>query len=239
MSVRRIAVVEALAIGLSSESLNRMVSAMEPENNALPGTGEIVDRVARHALDLLATLSADLVYHDERHTRDVVDGVIEIGTGAGLGPEELEIVTIAAWFHDLGYTEAYKGHEEKGAEMAERFLRENGYPEDRIARVIGCILATRMPQRPEGLLEEVICDADLAHLARPSFPEKNERLREEWRRVLGKVFTDPGWVRHTIEFFADTAYHTEYARRVLADGRRENLAMQERELRAMEAATAS
>lgn len=211
---------------------------MESENNTTPETGNIVERSARYALDLLATLSADLVYHDERHTRDVVAGVLEIGAGAGLGPVEMEIVTIAAWLHDVGYIEVYKGHEERGGEMAQRFLRENGYPEERIARVVGCILATRMPQRPMGLIEEVICDADLAHLARRSFREKNERLREEWRLVFGKVFTDPGWVRHTIQFFADTGYHTEYARRALAEGRRENLAMQERELRALEAEAA-
>jgi predicted metal-dependent HD superfamily phosphohydrolase len=212
---------------------------MESENNNAPVVPGIVERSAHYAIELLGSLSADLVYHDHRHTRDVVEGVLEIGAGSGLGRDEMEIVTIAAWFHDVGYIEVYKGHEEKGAEIAERFLRENGYPAEKIAKVVGCILATRMPQRPTGLIEEVICDADLAHLSRPSFAGKNERLREEWRLALGKVFTDPGWVRHTIEFFGDTGYHTAYARDAFAEGRRENLLAQERELRHLESPAAS
>jgi predicted metal-dependent HD superfamily phosphohydrolase len=89
-----------------------------------------------------------------------------IGAACRLSAEELEGVILAAWFHDAGYVEAIEGHEEKSVEIATSFLRENGYPQEKIARVAACIRATKMPQNPKTLMEQVLCDADISHLAR-------------------------------------------------------------------------
>src|SRR5688572_25924083 len=78
-------------------------------------------------------LSPKLIYHNYAHTLDVVNNSRKIGKKSGLKDEELEIVTLAAWFHDVGYSDIYKGHEERSKEIASRFLQENSYDEAKTA----------------------------------------------------------------------------------------------------------
>ncbi|MDB5033450.1 MAG: metal dependent phosphohydrolase [Chlorobi bacterium] len=179
------------------------------------------------------SLPEQLVYHNFLHTIEVVKAVEEIGRGSGLDDEDLEILALAAWFHDVGYTEVYKGHEERGAEMADRFLSERGYPEENISLVIGCILATRVPQRPRNILEETICDADLSHLGRKSFAERNELLRLEWELALGKHFTELEWANLTIDFLRGNPYHTRFAQVEWSPQRAENLVAVQNHLRSL------
>ena len=63
------------------------------------------------------------VYHDLNHTLETVEGCLEIGKGSDLNDEDLEILLIAAWFHDTGYTLSWVNHEERSAAMAKKFLR--------------------------------------------------------------------------------------------------------------------
>ncbi|MEK7671213.1 MAG: HD domain-containing protein, partial [Bacteroidota bacterium] len=109
------------------------------------------------------------VYHNLRHTEEIVEAVQEIGEGSRLNKSEMEIVLLAAWFHDVGYTEVADGHEEKGVEIATRFLQAKGYPQNKIEQVGGCIRATKVPQSPKTFFEEIVCDADVIHLGKKRF----------------------------------------------------------------------
>ncbi len=68
--------------------------------------------------------------------------------------------------------------------LAKGFLVSKHYPEETIATVINCILATRMPQTPGTKLERILCDADLIHLAEGTYPQSQDLLREAWRRAF-------------------------------------------------------
>ena len=152
------------------------------------------------------------VYHDLDHTKGVVKACLEIGSGVHLSEEETEIVVLAAWFHDIGYLEDAGDHEERGVEMATRFLHEKGYPPDKIARVAGCIRATKIPQKPANLMEQVLCDADLAHLAGENFLELTELVRRELELREGRTFDDLEWLEENVRFISGLNYHTDYAR---------------------------
>lgn len=195
------------------------------DQSASPATGKtLAKRTAEHVLALFKSfLPENLVYHDYVHTRQVVRAARSIGKGMRISSDDLEIVTIAAWLHDIGFTEVYDGHEERGAAIATTFLAAQGSPQERIDQVVGCILATRMPQNPTNILQEIVCDADLAHLADRSLLQRNELLRLEWQLVLGKIFTDLEWERQTFEFLSRTAFHTRYASIEFYEGRTENL----------------
>lgn len=90
-------------------------------------------------------LPHEYVYHDYNHTLGVVDGCKEIGEGVKLAESEMEIVIIAAWFHDTGYIFSYADHEERSAEIAENFLKEHNYPQNKIDEIKSCILSTKLP----------------------------------------------------------------------------------------------
>lgn len=163
-------------------------------------------------------------YHNFEHAKAVAKASKTIGSACCLSAEDLEGVILAAWFHDTGYVEAIEGHEEKSVEIATSFLRENGYPKRKIARVAGCILATKMPQNPKTLMEEVLCDADISHLARKDFLEVSERIRLEIEYRMGRKLAEAEWLTMNMLFVAGHQYHTDYARSKYAPQHAANLA---------------
>ncbi|ACF14314.1 metal dependent phosphohydrolase [Chloroherpeton thalassium ATCC 35110] len=168
-------------------------------------------------------LSPDHVFHNFSHTYETVEAAKEIGSGMALSENELQILTLAAWFHDSGFVETCQGHEQKSAEFAGAFLAENGFAQEKIDQVKSCILATQLPQSPKNLLEEVLCDADMVHLGRKDYFEKCGVLRIEWERVHGKVFSEQEWLKLNIEFLTKQPYFTRYAQLAYNTRRSENL----------------
>jgi hypothetical protein len=201
---------------------------MAAENEILKRTGDHVSRL------LTEELPPNTVYHNLAHTMDVIKAAHEIGTHTGLNASDMEIVLLACWFHDTGYIHTLDAHEEAGVRMASSFLTKQGYPDERIEKVSGCIRATKIPQRPSNLLEQVVCDADLAHLGKDQVVQKGELLRLELDRRFGKTFTDLEWLRHSIDFIGASHFWTEYARREYEAGRSYNLLDLRRRVRDME-----
>jgi predicted metal-dependent HD superfamily phosphohydrolase len=185
---------------------------------------EAIARARRHAMDMLSsTLPPWAVYHSPRHTRQTVAACREIGGAVRLTEEQMGIVLLAAWFHDTGYARSAEGHEARSAETAARFLRREGYPQRMIARVRGCIMATRMPQRPRSLLQRVLCDADLISLGKKGFLAQNELLRQEMERREGRRIEEVVWLHRSYRFLHQHRFATRYGRTVLESGKQTNL----------------
>src|SRR6478672_7485658 len=89
----------------------------------------ILDKVSDFIIDKLTEfIPKQLYFHNLSHTKDVVKAVKEIGKMQKLKEEELEMIEIAAWFHDVGYCYTYQGHEEQSKAVAKDFLNKENYP---------------------------------------------------------------------------------------------------------------
>lgn len=185
----------------------------------------LIHKARAHVEALLEAAKPEWVtYHNFEHAKAVAKASKTIGIACRLSAEELEGVILAAWFHDAGYVEAIDGHEERSVEIATSFLRENGYAEQKIARVAGCIRATKMPQNPKTLMEQVLCDADISHLASKDFPEVSELIRLEIEHHMGRKMGEAEWLTMNIVFVAGHQYHTDYARSKYAPQHAANVA---------------
>jgi predicted metal-dependent HD superfamily phosphohydrolase len=172
-----------------------------------------------------AHVNENLYYHNRTHTEKVVEAATMMAQHYQLNDRDFFIVNIAALFHDIGYlTGEGQGHEERGAKMAEAFLAGTGVEPAVIAAIRQCILATQLPQRPMNLLEEIVCDADLFHFGTDEFSERNKLMRKETEAVKQKKISKEEWRRGTIRFVASHHYYTDYARLLLDEKQRENLA---------------
>ena len=161
----------------------------------------LIEKARAHVEALLKATKPDWVkYHNFEHAKAVARASKTIGTACNLSAEALEVVMLAAWFHDAGYVEAIEGHEEKSVEIAAAFLRDQGYPPKRIAKVAGCIRATKMPQNPGSLMEQVLCDADISHLARKDFLEVSELIRLEIEHRMGRKLSEAEWLTMNTAF---------------------------------------
>lgn len=168
--------------------------------------------------------SATLCFHNIEHILQVVDATKKISAYYKLSEKDNFIVLIAAYFHDVGYyTGPKEGHELRSTEIAENFLQERAVEVDLIQAVKNCIIATRMPQQPKNLLEEIVCDADLFHLGSDGFSERNKLMRKEAGICSGKTIEKSNWRQGTIDLMEKHHYHTSYAKLFLTDKKAENL----------------
>lgn len=156
-------------------------------------------------------LPKDLYFHDLVHTKEIVEAAEEIGKGEGLSNNELEIVILAAWLHDLGYIEQYVGHEEESQLMADEFLRSIDYPEEKISIIKNCILATKYRHESGNVLEAVLIDADRVSMGKTNFDTRGDLLRKEWAVYLNKEYTDKQWSDIQLQYLNETLFHTKYA----------------------------
>jgi predicted metal-dependent HD superfamily phosphohydrolase len=193
---------------------------------------EIVSNAAEYVRDLLGSrLSYKYPYHTIEHTEETVEGCRVLAEAHHLGTLDLDTLLIAAWFHDTGYVDGHENHEERSVAYATEFLTAQGYPPDRIAMVAAAIRATRYPQSPANTVEMILCDADMMHLGRKRYVEKERLLRAEEFEARGRTFSDAEWLASNIEFLGNHRFHTRQARDLFDPQRHRNIAKLQKRLR--------
>jgi len=165
---------------------------------------------------LLNKLSKNIKFHTLIHTQEVVAACEKLGEYYHLPEDDRFALSMAAWFHDTGYTSGEaKDHESRSVQIATDFLKTNAATDELIAKITGCINATRLPQSPENLLQEIICDADLFHLGTDGFDEKNRLLREELNGFGTNNVSKKDWRKINIRFLQRHEYFTSYGKEKL------------------------
>ncbi len=181
------------------------------------------EQARQYVVELLqSSLPAQRVYHNLAHTRDeVVPAAQRLATMEGIRGEALLLVRTAAWFHDIGFVVQGANHEVIGADLAAQALPRFGYGVEQIAVIQGMIMATRLPQSPHNLLEQVLADADLDLLGCDEFMLRNLDLRAEMA-AYGQVLSDVEWLQGQIEFLRSHTYFTASANALRTNGKLRN-----------------
>lgn len=179
-------------------------------------------------------LSEKIVFHNLDHTKYVVDSAEYIGKNSGLMGEDLNKVKLCAWFHDIGFTINPENHEEEGANIAADFLRSKGYDDETVSLLKNCLLSTRIPQQPNNIYSQVLCDADLMHLAAEDYLERIDPMRKEWSNLLGEKYSKRKFHKISVKFFQNHHYHTDFAKEELAPKKEKNLEMLKKEIYMLE-----
>jgi len=185
---------------------------------------ELQEEVKQHVLDYFhAHDDPKLVYHNLGHTEEVVKATIQIANHYQLNDKDFFIVTTGAWFHDTGYFEDIYNHEQKSADLAVAFLKQKDVPAAIRDSVMQVILATKMPQRPTNLLEDILCDGDLFHLGTAEFRDKRKLMHKEVELLYQKDLGKNEWRKKDIEFLESQQYHTDYCALLLNDQKLKNI----------------
>ena len=159
-----------------------------------------------------AGLPETMYFHNFNHTLIVLGAVLEIGLSEGLSNSDLKILAFAAIFHDTGYTEKYIGHEEMSISIAENFLSKTDLDYKSILKIKDCIFATKYPQFPRDILEQIICDADFYHFSMGEYQQYAKALKEEWQNHIGLIYSEEQWNTLNLEMLQNHEYFTNYAK---------------------------
>lgn len=169
----------------------------------------------RYVTHFFATrVSPAFLFHNIDHTKDVVAAATTMANYYQLPDADRQVLLLAAWFHDTGYSSGNaRWHEKISKEIASDFLQQHQAGASLIEKVGNAILATQWPQCPTNLTEQILCDADLAHLGGEHFDERNKSLRKELNTLFDNKLSKKEWRKKNILFLQQVRYFTDYARK--------------------------
>ena len=167
-------------------------------------------KVCHQILDELSERLPDyLHYHCLNHTIDVANVCNFYIDYYLLSDRVANLIRIAAVAHDFGYIFDPKEHEERSIVEVRPKLTE--YSDKEIAVIDGLIRATKVPQKPRNLYEQILSDADLDYLGREDYPQLSDALYKEFL-YFGVVENPTDWLDLQIRFLEGHHFHTDWAK---------------------------
>ncbi|MBC7534298.1 MAG: phosphohydrolase [Ferruginibacter sp.] len=188
-------------------------------------SSHIYKNIEQHVTGLFSEhQSPKLVFHNLHHTEYVVNKGNEIAGHYQLSEQEMLVVFLATWFHDTGYLfVAPADHEEKSVDTMKLFARENQLPFDVVNDAAGCILATRSPRNPIGLLQGIVCDADTYNFGSKEFKKTNELVFTEFQNGSETMLSRKKFDQGALEMLKNHQFYTSYCKDLLKDIKKVNM----------------
>jgi len=184
---------------------------MELENiNAYP---EVCHKILD---DLTEKLPGHLTYHSLSHIIDVANVCNRYIDYYMVSERAARLIRIAAVAHDYGYIYTPVEHEERSIVEIHPLL--NGYSDSEISVISGLIRATKVPQQPQNLYEEIIADADLDYLGRDDYGAISEGLYKEFLH-FGVVKNESDWLELQVKFLDGHRFNTSWAKMHRSDSK--------------------
>jgi predicted metal-dependent HD superfamily phosphohydrolase len=184
----------------------------------------MIERVEKYCTELLSsTKIKELPFHNLEHTKEVVQNVKYLCAAMDIDLVDTNLLIVAAWFHDTGFSTTYKDHEAESILIAKKFLSSLGMESDSINKICTCIEATKVPQCPTTKIAEILCDGDIFHISNSHFFYRKLLLRREWEIFCDIKVTDLEWHKLNLEFLKEHHFRSDYGRQTLELGKQENL----------------
>ncbi|AZJ34015.1 Pycsar system effector family protein [Tenacibaculum singaporense] len=185
----------------------------------------LIQETEQFVIDLLSEkLDKNFVYHNIAHTQRVVEKSLELIEGENFSEEQIQFLTLAGWFHDVGYTVNPENHEEESIKIATDFLQGKEASEEVIDEVSNLIASTKMGAKPVTELEKVLRDADCSHVGSKNYSDFNELLRKERELVCGKKIKTVEWDDSNLEFLTKHRFYTSKASKLWEKQKSKNIA---------------
>ena len=172
----------------------------------------VFPKIKEKVIHILSTeLPAYFKYHSVEHTLYVLQAAETIAANEGISEENKFLLQVAVLYHDIGFIHTSENHEEEGCKIATKHLQLFGFSDDQISKVCGMIMATKLPQTPGSLIEEIIADADLEYLGTDRFSIISEKLFEEINLINNQISVQE-WNEIQVKFLSNHHYFTSYCR---------------------------
>lgn len=167
-------------------------------------------------------LPSHLTYHNLAHTQFVVRQSVFLAETENLKETEINLIKIAALYHDTGFLRGPQNHEEKSCDLVQLELPQYDFSTEEIKAICGMIMATKIPQQPHTISEKIVADADLFYLGTDRFEIFSNKLFQEMKYLNPKM-NQSEWLEIQQKFISSHSYHTNYGIKVLEPVKRSHL----------------
>lgn len=163
-----------------------------------------------------------LYYHSADHTKRVMERAVFLAKKEGLPEKDIELIKVAALYHDAGFLIGREDHETKSCELASKELPEYNFTKAEIKKICGMINATRIPQKTNNILEKIVADADLFYLGTEDYDYYSNQLYKELQHIKPDI-DEAAWLKIQLDFLYSHSFQTEYGISVLEPFKQRNI----------------
>ena len=157
-------------------------------------------------------LSDKLTYHGVNHTKCVLLSCEQYIKRMHIAAGDAYLLRTAAIMHDTGYIWTFDNHENESIKFVMELLPKWNYSDKEIERIVGMISATKIPQTPKNILEQIIGDSDLDYLGSDFFYKIGNKIYNELL-AYNKITTEEQWDRLQVKFLQNHQFHTPFAKK--------------------------
>ena len=177
--------------------------------------------VEKHFLE---NIPSSYLYHNFNHVQDVLSAAKRIISVECPSDEEQEALLLSTLFHDTGFSEGAKDHEERSVQIFRQFAANSvGITDQAIDKVVRLILSTKPGHEPTDWLEGAMIDADFGHLGNENYWDRSNRLRQEWLLTENQFQPEIQFVQAELNFMVAHKYNTPSARILFDEGKEKNI----------------
>ena len=163
---------------------------------------------------LHSELNPNFIYHDLEHTLNVYHAAKELSRLENINSHNTLLILTAALYHDSGMLINYENHEEESVLLCEKELPKFDYSEEDIKTIARLIRKTKLLEKADCILENIICDSDLDYLGRDYFFIRSTKLHYEWKLMGKHDYNLVEWLKIQVEFLEQHQFYTKSARRL-------------------------
>ncbi len=186
-------------------------------------TEKDVNKIHDDIVSLLkAKLPKHLTYHSLKHTLYVLNRAVYIAEKEGVSGNNLRLLKVAGLCHDIGFIQTHINHEEIGCKIVRNHFETYNLTSEEVEQICGMIMATKIPQQPKNLLEEILADADLEYLSTNKFKVVSSKLFLELKHYNSQL-TQKQWNTIQIAFLQKHKYFTKYCKHYKECRKQKNL----------------
>lgn len=173
--------------------------------------------------EIQANQNGKFHFHNLEHTLNVFKAITVISENTPeVSDREMELLQIAALFHDIYACRSIKEHEKDSAEFARNILESKKVSEDDIVFVERIILSTKLNYKPTDIFEKIIKDADISHLGNKNYINTPFINLFKEIKTCYKAKHPKEWINDCLDFFDHHPYFTPYAKENFVVGKEKN-----------------
>jgi len=167
-------------------------------------------------------LPPHLVYHNEAHTRYVLEKTALLAEKEHVLGRDCLLLFLAALYHDSGFLVGSNDHEHRSCEMVREALVPERINKTELDAVCTTIMATAIPQKPKSLSGAILADADLFYLGTDDYDFYANKLYQELS-YFRPGFAQNEWFEMQVNFLKMHRYHTDFCKNFLEATKEEHL----------------
>ena len=207
----------------------------QSQNPGASYASNILNAAAQHVLNTFnQQYDTRCLYHSYQRTAGIVAKTEEIAKALSLDHAAIEVVLLAAWFHETGYlidsTELVSRSIDIAREFFSRHSPGQDYPSTKLQKVLACINATAETVTPITLEEQILSDAIAAYSFAENFAQHRPLLRLEWELLHNRHLPTIEWQQLQMQALLNTRFLTAYAKMKYAPILAENIRAQKNKI---------